>query len=205
MINEERTIKDFGHTSGSLSYGSDKRVWRVCDGCGDERTVHYRKYTKLCVDCAHKTDEHREKLSDLTKGANNPFYGKTHSTETKIKQSKSAKCVSGMQNPMYGSHHSNETRNKQSFALSGAKNHQWKGGKKLRLARRRATRRTLGFVPHNKPTVGYHAHHIDKNNVIYVPKELHTSTFHSVTKNINMDLINENVCEWFLSDQNVSV
>jgi len=50
--------------------------------------------------------------------------------------------------------------------------------------------RNLGFIPLNEYFQGADAHHIDKNYVIYIPKEVHQSIYHSVLKNINMDEIN---------------
>lgn len=62
-------------------------------------------------------------------------------------------------------------------------------GKKY-TQKRNAIRRQLNFIPLNKPFKGSHAHHIDRERVIYIPKELHISIWHSVLKNRNMDKIN---------------
>lgn len=53
-----------------------------------------------------------------------------------------------------------------------------------------AARRDLGFVPLNKKFKDSHAHHIDKDYVIYIPAELHQSIYHSLVNDINMDKIN---------------
>ncbi|MFA5379109.1 MAG: hypothetical protein WC455_25360 [Dehalococcoidia bacterium] len=53
-----------------------------------------------------------------------------------------------------------------------------------------AKRRRLGFVPMNQPIVGAEAHHIDKERVIYIPKDLHRSIPHDVWTGKNMDKIN---------------
>jgi hypothetical protein len=53
-----------------------------------------------------------------------------------------------------------------------------------------ANRRKLGFTPLNKPFGDSHGHHINKEFVIYIPKEIHTSIKHSVLKNRNMEEIN---------------
>lgn len=45
-------------------------------------------------------------------GQNNPFYGKTHTEESKKKMSLNHKDVSGKNNPMYGKHHSDEAKEK---------------------------------------------------------------------------------------------
>mgnify|MGYP001590451855 CR=1 FL=1 len=58
------------------------------------------------------------------------------------------------------------------------------------LQKTRAKRRQFGFTTLNKPFKGSHAHHIDKERVIYIPKELHHSMGHSVTQNRGMNKIN---------------
>lgn len=51
-------------------------------------------------------------------------------------------------------------------------------------------KRNLGYVPLNKPFKNSEGHHIDKKRVIYLPKELHRSIRHSLTRNRNMYEIN---------------
>ena len=50
--------------------------------------------------------------------------------------------------------------------------------------------RNLGFMPLNEKFENSHAHHIDKNYVIYIPAKLHRSVYHSLINNINMDKMN---------------
>jgi hypothetical protein len=56
--------------------------------------------------------------------------------------------------------------------------------------RGKAKRRTLDFVPLNRPFNGCEAHHIDKERIIYIPKALHRSIAHNVWTNKNMGKIN---------------
>ena len=87
-------------------------------------------------------------------------------------------------------------------SIKGNKHPQWRGGRKLSRARSNAKRRKLfGFIPHNKPQENFHGHHLDFNHVIFIPKELHMSIFHSVVNNKNMDLINDAACDWYLKFQ----
>lgn len=179
MINENITFVLFRYTSNKLSRGSDKKVLRICSYCKEERLVKYRQCTDLCHTCKCKTKEYRKKQSENNSGKNHPMYGKPASDKTKLKMSKTKQ---GM--------------------CDGDKNPNWKGGKKLTNARRNAKRRKLfGFIPHNKHQENFHGHHLDFNHVIFIPMELHQSIRHSVTRNINMDLINDIVCNWFLNDQ----
>ncbi len=51
-------------------------------------------------------------------------------------------------------------------------------------------KRKLGYIPLNKPFKGSRGHHVDKDRVIYIPKKMHGSVWHSVLANRNMDKIN---------------
>ena len=53
-----------------------------------------------------------------------------------------------------------------------------------------AKRRQLGFIPLNVWFEGSEGHHIDGERVIYIPKVLHRSVWHSINLGINMDKIN---------------
>ena len=51
-------------------------------------------------------------------------------------------------------------------------------------------RRGLGFNPLNEPFKGCVVHHINFNDVIYIPKEIHQSISHCLKTGRNMALIN---------------
>jgi len=79
------------------------------------------------------------------------------------------------------------------------KNNNWKGGKKLSNRRRKSSRRNLGHIFLNTCDISdWVGHHLDLNYVVFIPEKLHKSIYHSVTKNRNMDLINDKVYEWFM-------
>jgi len=74
-------------------------------------------------------------------------------------------------------------------------NRQWKEehpdrARELAKKQQNKRRRNLGFIPLNKYSEGFEAHHIDRNYVIYIPKEVHQNIRHSVLRNKNMDEIN---------------
>lgn len=48
----------------------------------------------------------------------------------------------------------------------------------------------LDFIELNQKQEGYEAHHIDKKYVIWIPKEIHRSIYHSQTTGKGMDEIN---------------
>lgn len=53
-----------------------------------------------------------------------------------------------------------------------------------------AKRRNLGFIELNREFEGSEAHHIDKEFVLYIPKELHNSIWHNVWSGQGMEEIN---------------
>ena len=62
---------------------------------------------------------------------------------------------------------------------------------KLCRQRNRAKRRVLGFEPLNNFFEGSEGHHINKNDVIYIPKEIHQSINHCLETGKNMMEINK--------------
>ena len=78
----------------------------------------------------------------------------------------------------------------------------WKGGRKVAHRRQAAKRRTLGFVPLNSPFDGCEGHHVDNEQVIYMPHGLHRSVFHRQSDGKGMAKINA-VAHNFLFKQEV--
>ena len=103
---------------------------------------------------------------------------------------------------------SQETRKKISLKLKGRVfskevranmgNAHWKGGPAVSRKKNKARRRALGFDPINEPFLGSEGHHIDKQHVIFIPKELHRSVWHSLDKPETMEQINTKVICWLL-------
>lgn len=82
------------------------------------------------------------------------------------------------------------------------KEEEWKltdnGRKSISISHRKrsAKRRTLNFIPINEYFFASEAHHIDKNFIIYIPKELHMSISHNIWNGKNMKIINDLAFEW---------
>jgi len=109
-------------------------------------------------------------------GINNPFFGKKHSEETKLKMSINHYDSKKENNPM------------------------WNGGRKLSDARSHANRRGFKFNYLNECKIdGWVGHHINKEHVLFIPEDLHKSIWHSIIKNVNMDIINDKVVDWYLN------
>jgi hypothetical protein len=64
--------------------------------------------------------------------------------------------------------------------------------------RMRQNRRDLGYSLLNEYFVGSEAHHIDRDHVLFIPKELHRSVWHSQDKLETMEKINTKVFCWLL-------
>lgn len=74
--------------------------------------------------------------------------------------------------------------------LCDENHYNWKGGKRLRQMRMDAKRRRLGINPLNEPFKNSEGHHINQNDIIYIPKEWHHIVAHDVWKGKNMDVVN---------------
>jgi len=74
-------------------------------------------------------------------------------------------------------------------------NKQWKINHPEKMkemnVRQTSKRRFLGFLPLNKPFKDSEAHHINRNDIIYIPKELHQSISHSIKTGRNMEEMNK--------------
>jgi len=190
MIDEEKTLEQFGYTSDSLTKGSHKKIIVICNGCGKERILSFYCYKDLCLSCA--TSGKNNPMFNIHRyGKDNPFYGKNHSKEfkqkmsnrkvsieTRQKMSKSAmvkkfskkhrdnlsKANSGKNNPMYGVHR------------YGEKSPGWQGGisfepycinfnNKIKEQVREEFNRKcfLCGMSENNCKIKLHVHHVDYN------------------------------------------
>lgn len=76
----------------------------------------------------------------------------------------------------------------------------WKTPKMKEYRRKHQfARKNFGFIPLNEPFKFSHAHHIDREHIIYIPTELHRSIGHSVLSGRNMEDINRIAFEFMQS------
>ena len=66
----------------------------------------------------------------------------------------------------------------------------------------RSKRRGLGFIPINESFSDSEAHHIDKEFVLYIPKEIHQSVFHNIWTGLRIKEINDKAFEWLAHSEN---
>ena len=102
--------------------------------------------------------------------------------------------------------HSKETKTKMSIAAkkvkhkNGKESSHWKGGHEATSARTEKVRRKFGFILLNDKFPGSAAHHLDKEFVVYIPKEMHESIWHSVIKDMHMEEINNVALDFVYGD-----
>jgi hypothetical protein len=95
-----------------------------------------------------------------------------------------------------GKHLPEKTKRKMRAAAShpkGEKSPFYKGGRKATKARERAFRRKLGGITLNTAFKGSEGHHIDRQHIVFIPKELHRSVPHRLNKPETMEKINTKV------------
>ena len=131
MINEKKTIEEFGYSAEALSNGSNKHMWLVCDYCGSDHKATAKNRTKsnsicnkdACFNCRYKK---REDISMARDGVKNAAQRKEsrekisnhakkwiNSEEFKEKRKKSMLNRYGVENAM----HSETLKEKQKNAV----------------------------------------------------------------------------------------
>jgi len=71
----------------------------------------------------------------------------------------------------------------------------YKKGNRARTSKRE---RNLDWNPLNEYMEGFEGHHLNKEDVLYIPRELHHSIKHNVFTGKNMDKINFIAIQWYL-------
>lgn len=106
--------------------------------------------------------------------------GHAVSLETREKMSANMSVILLGNTRCLGNHASPETRAKMSLSAGKGPLHwRWKGGLAVWQRKQSAKRRLLGFNPLNSWFPGCDAHHINNDDVIYVPHDLHSSIRHN--------------------------
>lgn len=155
--------------------------------CGQHMTDEMRaKLSAACMGIKF-SEETKARISAAAMGNRNSLGHVTSpETRTKISAAKinpSAEVRAKMSAVMMGHKVSSETRAKISVGI-------WKGGRSMAWSRHDAKRRLLGFIPLNNPFPGCEGHHVDKERVINLLKELHRSVRHRQTDGRGMAAMN---------------
>jgi len=113
-------------------------------------------------------------------------------------------------NKQYRASHKEETRRhnkqyaqtptgKEANRRKTKKYRQSPAGKKV-IMKCNAKHRQLGFNPLNEPFENCEAHHINEDQVVYIPKELHKKIYHNLWTGKNMDIINNWAIQYLLGN-----
>jgi len=149
-------------------------IYCAC-GCGGQREEFDKKGRPRKYIKGHFT---KNKKCPEISGEDNPFFGKKHSNESKLKISLNHADVSGTNNPNYGK------------GLFGKDNGRYNGGKRLRKERALLKRRGLKFNPINTPISDDEvAHHLTTEYVAFIPAFLNKG-YHNIHTGKNMDEVN---------------
>ncbi len=159
----------------------DMKVYknRYCK-CGCGKRIPIRKSHKLPGHCIPK----------YLKGHYN--IGTHRSLESRIKMAKMHKHTA----TRTGSSVSLDSKKKISDSVKKRYREGYQGTTKydlftyLRSCERQSYRQGLGFNPLNTPFRGSMMHHIDKENVIFIPVDLHRENWHRLNRPATMKIIN---------------
>lgn len=132
-----------------------------------------------------RTETHKRHLSE------NHRNHQTEETKQKISEN-NAKFW--LDKPFSEEHKQHLSENHADFR--GEKSPRWKGGEEAWKKRMQEKRRGFGFIPLNDKFQDSDAHHLDKDFVLYLPRELHQSVRHNIFTGEGMEEINNLACEY---------
>lgn len=172
MILQQATIKYKGYDPEYLKSNSHKRVCCSCDKCGRVRYVSYCRYNNLCTSCSH-SGENNSQYGIRRYGKDSASYGRIVSDETKQKMSDSSPHLSGNDHP------------------------RWKGG----IINRDHLKCEKNCIKLNQRFVGSAGHHIMSDVIIYIPKNIHQSVYHTLKESKQgIDEINKLAMDYLIGD-----
>lgn len=177
---------------------------------GYKHTEEHRQKISKTLSGRQLAEEHKKKISEEHLGKR---LGKRHTEESKQKSREAQlgrkhteESKQKMSKAQLGKQRTEEFKQKISKARLGkpfTKEHKqniskghWKGGSELSQAREEEKHRGFGFIPLNDNFIGAEAHHLDKELILYIPKELHKSVYHNQFTGQGMEEMNNLACEY---------
>lgn len=198
-----------------------------CARCGDLYEIYWEGGTKYCNRCReelHKTKEPLNMTCVICSAAfkstmphaiycehcrkikrremyrrNSKIYRQRHIEEVKevqrqqwitCRENRPQKqceiCGSDLESKYYTFHYCNNCKSKMA---------------NLSTRRRGAKRKRLGYKTLNLPFQNSDGHHINQNEVMFIPKELHQGVRHNVFSWENMNIINALAWKWFFENE----
>ena len=160
MILKNATLKYKGYDPDKLVKFSHKKVCCSCDICGRVRWLQKFRYHPLCRSCSKS-------------GERNGMYGKKYSKKERQEISNNSNPISGKDHYLYGK--------------KGRDTPNWKGGFDWSRPYVLPIYRCNCL---NDRFHGSEGHHINRDTVIFIPKELHRHLYHNLKNNDNINIIN---------------
>lgn len=164
---------------------------KKCLNCGEEYlpTGHCQSY---CTKCRPAMKAIKDKECTLNWRAAHPERVKESRKSYRDIHIEHYRALSKISNPLYYAVH-HEEMNKTSKAWARAHPEATRAADAKNRSKRK---RGLGFAPLNRPFEGSDAHHLNKDDVIYIPHELHLSIRHNIWTGKNMERINAVALGW---------
>jgi hypothetical protein len=166
MILREATILYKGYDPLKLTKGSHKRICCSCNSCGKVRYTEFRIYSDLCQKCTNSIKNKSLKMRKIT-------------SQSKLNISRSKETRKKISNSMLGIKHTIK-RKKNKPKLIGKLNPNWKGGIN---GIRDYVKPERNCIKLNHRFRGCEMHHLNRNIVIFIPKELHKHFYHNLKSN----------------------
>jgi len=184
-----------------------KMKTKICPICGKEFIPH-NNHQKYCRKCATVAKNRRRKKWALE--YNHKYYER-HREELKAKSRAYYKQHRKEMNAKCREYYKKYREEAKEWGKEWRKKHPektkeinrkyYRSSKGKRVIRyHKSKRRQLGFNPLNKSFEDAEAHHINFNDVIYIPKELHRNIRHNLWNGKNMDVINKIAYQFLLGN-----
>ena len=155
---------------------SNRKVWRICDVCGEGMELMWFQCSNLCHVCACKTKEYRESMAEIKMDHD-------VSRNTREMQSKSGKGVWNKMTP----EEIKERSILMSCGVCGIMRDEWRGF----VGNNQSHLKSIDQCDQiNERFKGSDAHHLTPSIVVFIPTELHRHISHSLRTGRNMKEIN---------------
>ena len=148
---------------------------------------------KVCIDCGKKICDISTRCQSCANKLSLNGFKKGESKGHKWKKGERSSPKTEFKNghtTNIGRPCKEETKKKIAESNTGDKTSRWKGGFHLSRGKTMAKRKSLNFIELNEWFKGSHAHHLNKEFILYIPVDLHRSISHNLWTGEGMEKIN---------------
>lgn len=184
---------------------------KICIICGKEFVPNSNCQKYCSRECAEVGKQEYCKTHLREANIRNKRWKKQHPEKVKVVRrryrEKHREEIKAYKREYYKKHREEVDASNQKYAKQhieevkkiGQKYRRTSKGKKA-IRRHNSKHRQLGFNPLNKPFDGCEAHHINFNDVVYIPKGVHRSIWHSIWSGKNTGKINQLAFQFLLGN-----